>query len=434
MQNAKWMILAIALASMVTSDPAVSRTISYSYDSSGKVTSIDGPRTDVQDITTYTYDRNGNLAAITNALGHVTWFTAYNAHGQPLSMTDPNGIVTTFEYDARQRLTRRTEGGRITSFSYDLVGNLIRITLPDDSYVAYHHDAARRLVGVTDNLGNRVRYVLDAAGNRLSEEVLDPQGNLALLRRQSFDSLSRLRTRLGAGGETTQFTHDPAGNLLAQADPLQRQTSHAYDALNRLVETLNPAGGRTGYAYDAQDRLTQVVDPRGVTTTYRHNAFGDLLEEASPDAGVRTFTADESGNRITETDARGVTRTFSYDALNRITDIRYPDPAEDVRFIYDQGPYGIGRLSAIEDPSGRIDYEYNAHGEVLSEVRHAGELRFETRYDHGPHGRLTTMHYPSGASVQFDYDSGGRIAGMTPYTDNTTVRLAEEVSHAPSAL
>ena len=35
-------------------------------------------------------------ASVTNALGHRTQITAYDAHGQPLSIIDPNGLTTTF--------------------------------------------------------------------------------------------------------------------------------------------------------------------------------------------------------------------------------------------------------------------------------------------------------------------------------------------------
>jgi YD repeat-containing protein len=59
------------------------------------VLTVNGPRTDVADITTYTYDNQGNLATITNALGHVTRITQYDAHGHPLRIEDPNGLVTT---------------------------------------------------------------------------------------------------------------------------------------------------------------------------------------------------------------------------------------------------------------------------------------------------------------------------------------------------
>ncbi|MBK6287171.1 MAG: hypothetical protein IPF49_05920 [Gammaproteobacteria bacterium] len=35
----------------------------------------------------------GNPATRTNALGHVTQWTDYNASGQPTRMVDPNGVI-----------------------------------------------------------------------------------------------------------------------------------------------------------------------------------------------------------------------------------------------------------------------------------------------------------------------------------------------------
>ncbi|MFZ1852086.1 MAG: DUF6531 domain-containing protein [Nitrosomonas sp.] len=75
----------------------------------------DGPRTDITDITTHNYyapDANcagghfgcrGQIATITNALGHVTEITRYNAHGQPEEIYDANDLITTLVYDNRQR-------------------------------------------------------------------------------------------------------------------------------------------------------------------------------------------------------------------------------------------------------------------------------------------------------------------------------------------
>ena len=33
------------------------------------------------------------IFTITDALGHVTTFNTYNAHGQPLTVTDPTGVT-----------------------------------------------------------------------------------------------------------------------------------------------------------------------------------------------------------------------------------------------------------------------------------------------------------------------------------------------------
>jgi YD repeat-containing protein len=104
-----------------TVTPNVARTWTYTYDSYGRMLTAQGPRTDVNSTTTYTYYtcttgyQCGEVQTITDALGHVWTFNTYNAHGQPLTITDPNGIVTTLTYDARLRLLSRQIGTELTS-------------------------------------------------------------------------------------------------------------------------------------------------------------------------------------------------------------------------------------------------------------------------------------------------------------------------------
>src|SRR5262249_23688547 len=158
------------------------RSWTYTYNSNGSVLTVNGPRTDVSDVTTYTYYANddadlgkrGNVATITNAAGHVTSITAYNAHGQPLTIVDPNGLTTMLAYDGRQRVTSRSVGTETTSYNYDNVGQLTKVTLPDSSYLSYSYDGAHRLTDISDSLGNRISYTLDAMGNRTQEQVFDP--------------------------------------------------------------------------------------------------------------------------------------------------------------------------------------------------------------------------------------------------------------------
>jgi len=165
----------------------------------------DGPRTDVSDVTTYDYypvdascaggslGCRGQLKQLTDALGHVTEYTAYDANGKLLSMTDANGLVTTLTYDARQRLLSLDSGGETTTYSYDPAGQVTRVTRPDGSYLAYSYDAAHRLIQTQDNLGNTLTYTLDALGNRIKEEAHDPSGQLARSQTRVYDALSRLQ-------------------------------------------------------------------------------------------------------------------------------------------------------------------------------------------------------------------------------------------------
>jgi YD repeat-containing protein len=90
----------------------------------------DGPRAEVSDLTTSDYyppdaacagghlGCRGQLKQITTALGHVTRITRYSAHGQPEEIIDPNELVTTLTYDARQRLIASDIGGELTEYRY----------------------------------------------------------------------------------------------------------------------------------------------------------------------------------------------------------------------------------------------------------------------------------------------------------------------------
>ena len=76
------------------------RQWNMTYNATGQVLTVDGPRTDLTDVTTYTYydgtdpcaGCRGNVKATTNAAGHVTTFNDYDVDGQPTRITDPNGV------------------------------------------------------------------------------------------------------------------------------------------------------------------------------------------------------------------------------------------------------------------------------------------------------------------------------------------------------
>ena len=64
-------------------------------------------------------------------------------------MTDPNGNVTTYAYDALNRRTTMTEPlGHVTSLVYDPVGNLAQKTDPKGQVIGYSYDALNRRTGI----------------------------------------------------------------------------------------------------------------------------------------------------------------------------------------------------------------------------------------------------------------------------------------------
>lgn len=381
------------------------RTWNYTYNANGQITQSDGPRTDVSDITSYVYDASGNLTSITDALGHSSQITAYDAHGRPLTLQDPNGLITQLSYDARGRLVSRNEGGEITRYAYDGAGQLVKTTAPSGAFIAYTYDSAHRLTQIDDEQGNKITYTLDLMGNRTQEKVYDPSGILARASSNAYDALNRLKKSIGSQQQTTQFQYDANGNLSRITDPLGNASTRAYDALNRLMLATDPNGGKVTYSYDSNDNLTQIADPRGLLTRYDHSGFAELRTLTSPDTGVTQNTYDAAANRLTSTDARGKVTRYAYDALNRLTTIQR-DGGQTITLSYDSGSNGIGRLTEMTDPSGTTAWSYDSHGRLLEKTQTSAKASLKTEYAYDSLGNLVQMTYPSGAILTYSYDKG----------------------------
>lgn len=409
------------------------RIWSYTYNAFGQVLTADGPRTDVSDVTSYTYYncntgyQCGQVATITNAAGHTTTYNSYNAHGQPLSITDANDLVTTLSYDLRQRLTSRTVGSEQTRWDYWPTGLLKKAMLPDGSYLEFTYDAAHRLTAVNDGEGNRIAYTLDLAGNRTHEGSYDPFNVLAMTRTRAFDALSRVSQEIGAAGTatvTTNFGYDNNGNPATINAPLARNTTQTYDELNRLKQVTDPASGLTKYAYNGLDQLISVTDPRNKVTSYTYNGLDDLTQQVSPDTGTTINTYDSAGNLQTSTDARSKTATYGYDALGRVTSLSYPD--QTISYAYDSGTNQKGRLTQVSDASGSTSWSYDAQGRVLSRQQSMGITK-TLSYAYDAAGRLQTLTLPSGNAVTYGYANGK----VTSLTLNGSTTILSNVLYQP---
>jgi YD repeat-containing protein len=409
-----------------------------------------GPHTDLFDVldkTTYDYydvndsvaNNRGLLKRVTDALGHVTEITSYDAHGQPLSIIDPNGLVTALGYDARQRLISRNVGGESTGYEYWPNALLKKITLSDSSSLSYGYDDAQRLTDITDNLGNKIVYTLDAMGNRLQEEIKDPASVVVQKRTREYNSLNRLFREIGGTSPTTQITeygYDDQGNLTSIDGPLANDTNtFTFDALNRLATMVDPAGavgGTTTFIHNALDQVTSITDPRGLITSYTLDGLGNLKQQVSPDTGMTVSTYDAAGNLLTRTDAQSQQTTYVHDALNRATKITYAgDVVHD--YFYDEGTNQKGLLTRITEPAGiSTTYSYNQKGRLTSETRVISGVTYPTSYGYDSFGRLNRIGYPSGRQVNYVLDGGlGRIGSITTTKSGMTTSLVGSVAYHP---
>ena len=434
----------------------------------GLLLSVDGPRTDVSDITTYSYRmadeascadwlitcpyRKGDLWKVTNALGQVTETLKYDGAGRVLSVKDVNGVITDLEYHPRGWLTARKVRGTnnsvetddaITRLEYWPTGLVKKIVQPEGAFTEYAYDAAHRLTQIADNSGNRIVYTLDNAGNRIMEETRDASEVLKRTLFRIYNQLGQLQTEADAEASPTDFSYDANGNVDTSTDAFGRVTDYDHDPLDRLKQTLQDVGGiaaETKFAYDAQDNLTQVTDPKGLNTVYTYDGLGDLTQLTSPDTGTTVYTYDSAGNRKTQEDARNQLSTFSYDALNRLTSVVYGDASLDVSYAYDTAQsvciggetFTTGRLTLMTDASGDTKYCYNRFGNLVRKVQSVNGTVFAVRYAYTKSGLLSQLTYPDGAVADYVRDTQGRIkeVGVTRAGGQREV-LVTQVSYAP---
>ncbi|MBL8793407.1 MAG: SBBP repeat-containing protein, partial [Planctomycetia bacterium] len=348
----------------------------------------------------------------------------YDIASNLLSVTDARNVTTSFAYDALNRVARRIDAfsaptnlpglnhaSPVTTYLYDIASNLLSVTDPRGVVTSYAYDALNRVARVRDAhsaptnlpaLNHAVpvtSFIYDIGSNLLS--VTDPRGVTTSF---AYDALNRVSRRIDAfsaptnlpglnhASPVTTFVYDAESNLLSVTDPRAVTTSFAYDALNRrttVIEAfsaptalpgLNHASPVWTSVYDIASNLLSTTDARGVTTSFAYDALNRLavridafsaptalpgLNHASP---VTTFVYDAVSNVLSTTDPRGVTTSFAYDALNRLAvqiaafsaptalpGLGHASPV--TTFVYD----AVSNLLSTSDPRGVVtSFAYDA--------------------------------------------------------------------------
>ena len=414
-----------------------------------------GPRIDVADLTTTDYYApdatcpgaallgcRGQIKQITNALGHVTTYNEYDAHGRVKKLTDPNAVVTTFAYSPRGWLQSRVVDGKATVYDYTPWGGLAKVTYPDATWISYSYDPAHRLTRITDSANRRVDYTLDNAGNRTKETFVNADATPAREVNRVFDALGRLKDEIkgAVGAPPRTYGYYANGEAKFSTTPKGGTTSAAIDALGRAVQQTDPVNGSakpTLMQYDSLDQLVTFTAPNGTSTAFTYDNLGNLKQENSADCGTLDAGYDDAGNQLTGKDARGLTLTYQYDALDRLTRIDAPAggglAASTTVLTWDAAAgctYGIGRLCRIADGAGSTTFAYDARGNLVSETRVEGGATFVTNYFHNNADRLTDVTLPSGEVMQAGLDTSGRIKTLSITRNGVVTQVADGIEYA----
>jgi len=155
-----------------------------------------------------------------------------------------------------------------------------------------------------------------------------------------------------------------------------------------------------------------------------------VLTRVSPDTGTTTYTYDSAGRLATETKANGLTITTTWDALDRLRTRTSAGVTE--TFTYDEGAYGKGRLTRINDATGQTTFAYNAAGELVTQVNTIYGASYTTSWNYDAAGRLLSLSYPTGLTLGYGYDSAGRLSSISSNLGGSWATLANTFLYQPA--
>lgn len=400
------------------------RNWTYSYNSIGKVSSVNGPRSTANDQTKYEYTENGHLARQIFANGHAIQYQNHDVNGNPRRVIDVNGHQWDLSFNHNQQLTQRSlvqNGLAVTTYryEYDADGNLIKVQLPKGEVLTMSYDVAGRLIGMQNRTGDSVTYERDQMGNIVNMKVESSEGLIQQQLTQAFDEAGRRYSKTTGEGHSYQFHNNVHNQVASIEDPLLQIDQHSFDALDRLIEHRDALDGVTKYEYDAAGNLTSVTDPENKVTRYEHNAFGEVTRRISPDTGITQYEYDRAGNRTKTINDLGEETSYQYDALNRLVKVSYHDATStENRYDLPSHRNSIGRLSQVVDRNGNTTlYHYDALGNVTEKQYSLDDTSVETKstvqwqYDPSTN-QLQTLTYPDGSQLHYEYDQTGQLVAL----------------------
>ncbi|MEV7968783.1 LamG-like jellyroll fold domain-containing protein [Sphaerisporangium sp. NPDC088356] len=382
-----------------------------------------------------------------------TWTAAYDASGNLVSVLQPGGVRITSTYDNLNRLVNETGSGaeaatQSNTFGYDLAGRRtsagdLNFTFNDRGLLlktaatgsssdlsSFGYDANDRLAQRTDASGSAT-FTWDNA-DRL-KTFSDPVTATTLT--YGYDNADKLTNiDYGTSGPKRTYSYDPMDRLTGDtlktsAGAAIASITYGYDRDDNLTTktTAGTAGAGTNtYAYDHSNRLTSWTAPGGAVTNYAWDDSGNRIQ-----AGTKTFTYDErnrllSGDGTTYTyTARGttatetkgnVTKVLQFDAFDRMTS------DGDAGYTYD----ALGRLASRTQGATVGRYLYGDFGnDVVARTDGAGAE--QATYSRGVGGEPIGISDGSGARFAFA-DQHGDVVGTF---GATATSLADSIAYSP---
>jgi RHS repeat-associated protein len=384
----------------------------------------------------------------TNALGHQEQREYDPRFGALSKLTGPNGLSTTWTYDAFGRKASETRSdGQTTNWAYGICG-------------ACPTHGRYFVTETTLEVPTKTTY-FDSLNREIRTEIQGFDGTL-VRKDTEYDSVGRVQ-RISkpyyAGGTVawTTYQYDVLGRPTQIEEPATAsgttRTATDYNGLTTTV-TVSNAGGTTNMPNgsvqtlttlkNSQGQVVQVTDAQGNITSYTYDPFGSpktttaagvvttlsfdvrarKKQMVDPDLGTWDYDYNALGELIWQRDAKLQITTMTYDKLGRMTARSEADLVSNWYYDKDQGGTTCksGRLCQVTASNnyGRtISYDSQARVASLTTTI---DSAYTVSYTYDSRGRLDTTTYPTGFAVQNVYNARGYLWKVQRVNDpDTTV-------------
>ncbi len=379
----------------------------------------------------------GNLVTFTNAANKTTNYT-YDLEGNLTSIKDPAGRTEKFDYDEKGRLTGHTQAsGKKTTYDYDKLNDLLEKSYQDakgetsEKDVTYAYNSAGERVSMKDQTG-KSSYEYDALG-RITKVTSGSKKDVSYV----YDDADNLQAIVYPDGTKISYEYDLNDNLVKLTDRNRKVTTYKHDALNRVTEVTRSNGTKTEVSYDAEDHITKIVNTCGScgkvisTYEYKYNDQGYVVGETATEleAGTRKTPSWEDwynwGDTQKETDKADcehqekeiqTTRTYEYDdnwELTRCTEKAEGGKKTVHNYTYDK----IGNRTSyekIEDgvSKAKYNYKYNDSNQLIKRTNAKIWGDPGTTYSYDKDGNLIQECDKTNSAdpVTYEYTAENRLA------------------------
>lgn len=329
---------------------AYNQTVADTRDAHNNLTSQNGPRTDISDVTSYQYDPLNRLIQVTQANGGVDKM-AYDGLNHLTQVTDPDNQVTQYTPDAWGDALKTVSADTGTTVrTFDAAGNVLTATDAMGQVTTYTYDALNRVITKSSSVSGTPAYtfVYDTCAHGIGH-LCTVEDNGAPTIAFTYDSQERLASRtdtIQGTSVTTAYTYHPGGQIASLTYPSGQTVLYAYDTLGRINQvsvqppgggapivlasnfTYNPFAGPASYTFGNGASYVQTLNLDGLPT----------VEQSGP--WVKSASYDQANDLSVLLDANNTKQTYSYDAMGHLTAAQ------------DTSSGGFGSRAYSDDPNG----------------------------------------------------------------------------------